>query len=108
MSLNQCIEDILFEGLEQFDIKLTPDQLTTLTNDVELAVDMYMEHASYQVEYTNPLESEVKDLKKQVGDMYSRESYKNLEERLDEKDRTIHRLRIMLDDLRREMNQMRG
>lgn len=107
MSLRNHLEDILFEGLEQFDIKLTQEQLESLAGDVDLAVDQYNELASYQHDYdfTEQYTKEIKGLKNQVSEMYSKESYNQLQDRLAEKDRTIQRLRDMIDDLHRQMNQ---
>lgn len=103
MSLEDHIEDIIFECLDAYEIKLTSEQLKSMAHDVCLAVEMYEVHSSYRVDYQNPYETEAKELKKQIDDMYSKEHVDNLKNTLDDKDRIISRLRIMVDDLRREL-----
>lgn len=103
MSRIDCIEETISESLDEFGIKLTKDQLESLSNNLDVSIDMYDELSSYRYDYSNPYEVKAKELQKQVNEMYSKDAYKNLEDKLNDHKREIHRLHKYIDDLKRQL-----
>jgi len=103
MSRVECIQETLVEFLDNIGISLTKEQSETLANDLIVGIDMYDEvHSSeYLYNFTNPYEDEVKQLKKDMDEMYSQKAYLHLEDKLEDHKREIRRLKGVIDDYKR-------
>ena len=103
-ALVDYIEEMLAEFLEPYDIKLSADDLKQLAKDIDLGIDSYNEIYSYTHDYTNPLEDKVRTLTKTIEGMHTAQSYKHIEDTLDQVRRDNKRLRLLVDELQQRIN----
>lgn len=99
------IKEMLYEFLEPYGITLSDEDITQLSKDIDLGIDSYNEIYSYTHDYTNPLEDKVRTLTKTIDTMYTAQSYKHLEDTLDQVRRDNKRLRLMVDELQQRINK---
>lgn len=99
------IKEMLYEFLEPYGIALSDEDITQLSKDIDLGIDSYNEIYSYTHDYTNPLEDKVRTLTKTIDTMHTAQSYKHLEDTLDQVRRDNQRLRLMVDELQQRINK---
>lgn len=99
------IKEMLYEFLEPYGVVLSDEDITQLSKDIDLGIDSYNEIYSYTHDYTNPLEDKVRTLTKTIDTMHTAQSYKHLEDTLDQVRRDNQRLRLMVDELQQRINK---
>ena len=92
------------EFLFDLNVELKSDQLSQLAEDLNVGISCYQDMISDSIPRWNPAEDKVKELTKKMETMHEDKVIRYYEDQVEQYQREIKRLRLLVDDLQTKLN----
>lgn len=103
--MKDYLVECLSELLPDFGVSLGKDQLDQLAAGLDQGIDCYNDMVSNSIPYWNPAEEKVKELSKQMESMHEDKVVSNYKSKLEDRDREIKRLNLVIRDLQNRIKE---